>query len=84
MNNIDYLILDLKDNFLLEREDDVAGFLGLQIERDKQRGKITLTQTGLIDRILECMLMQDSNIKYTPADKLPVGKDEHGPPYIEK
>ena len=31
----DNVITSLKDEFLLEREEDVAGFLGLQIDRDK-------------------------------------------------
>ena len=54
---IDEVIDSLKDSFLLEREEDVAGFLGLSIERDKKGGTTTLIQTGLVDRILECVRM---------------------------
>ena len=49
--SIDTIISSLKDEFLLEREEDMAGFLGLNISR--KDGTITLTQTGLIDDILE-------------------------------
>ena len=44
--------------FSLEREEDVEGFFGLVIERNIKGGIITLTQTGIIDRILECMSME--------------------------
>ena len=34
----------------LDVEDDVAGFLGVKIERDAETGEVQMTQTGLIDR----------------------------------
>ena len=54
-SHINQIMYSLKESFLLEQEEDVAGFLGLQIKRDIKLGKITLTQTGLIGCILECM-----------------------------
>ena len=39
---------------------------------------MTLTQTGLINRILTAMDMQDINPKCTPADKEPLNKDLDG------
>jgi hypothetical protein len=73
----------LKDEFLLEREEDMAGFLGINITRDKNNDSLTLTQTGLIERILTAMEMEDCNTKYTPADKEPLCKDIDGDPCSE-
>ena len=39
---IDKVIDSLKDECLLEREDDIAGFLGLKIDQDTTNGTITL------------------------------------------
>jgi hypothetical protein len=39
----------------LEVKDDVTGFLGVHIDRNKETGEVTLTQKGLIDRILEAL-----------------------------
>lgn len=52
---IDKVISSLKDEFLLEREEDMAGFLGLQILHDWDTDTIALSQTGLIDTILDTM-----------------------------
>ena len=81
---IDEIILSMKNEFLLEREEDLARFLDIQIERNKQNNKITLTQTGLTDRILETMDMKDWNLKYTPADKDPLRKDLDREPCCEE
>ena len=80
---IDEVIDSLNDSFLIEREENVAGFLGLSIERDRKGETLSLTQTDLIDCILEYMSMENSTIKYTQADKHPLGKDEAGAPYME-
>lgn len=50
----------------------MAGFIGLKIDRDKEKGIISLTQTGLMDIILDVTGMEDSNPKYTPAEKDPL------------
>jgi hypothetical protein len=64
----------------LEVESDVAGFLGVLITK-KPDGKIHLTQTGLIQRILAGLKMADFNTKETPAEHgcLPIGKDRDQP-----
>ena len=61
---------------------EMAGFLGISIDRGTA-GKVTLTQTGLIDRILSVIDMDTCSHKYTPAEKLPLGKDETGDPCRE-
>ena len=46
----------------------MAGFLGIDISRDANNNTLSMTQTGLIKRILIAMDMEDCNLKYTPAD----------------
>jgi hypothetical protein len=82
-STIDKVILSLKDEFLLEKEEDMAGFLGIQIVRDAENHTITMTQTGLIDRILVAMEMESCNMKYTLAEKDPLCKDTDGAPCCE-
>ena len=56
MGNQQIEVIDsLKDSFLLEREDGMAGFLGLKIDKYTEDGSVTLTQEGLIDIILGAM-----------------------------
>jgi hypothetical protein len=43
-----------REEFEFEIEDDVAGFLGVHIDR-RIDGTIHLTQTGLIDRIIKAL-----------------------------
>jgi hypothetical protein len=78
---INNVIQDLQSpnptRFMLQEEDDVAGFLGILIER-KQDGTIELKQTGLIDRIIKIMGLEDAAEKCTPALPKPLGKDENG------
>ena len=40
---IDDVILSLKDEFILEREEDMAGLLGINIERDQENNTLTMT-----------------------------------------
>ena len=61
----------------------MAWFLGIQIDRTT-KGTVVLTQTGLIDRILVLIELEDCNIKHPPADKLPLGKDLEGDPCREQ
>ena len=83
---IDEVIEDMKrpnpTPFLLNVEDTVAGFLGILME-PQDDGTIELKQTGLIDRILRVMNLQDSKENQTPADVKPLAKDEDGPPCEE-
>ena len=80
MTDIDNEIKLLKEprpNCLdLSEEDDVAGFLGILIHKTDEG--IELKQTGLIDRILTSLGLEDSHPKTTPAEKTPLGKDLYG------
>jgi Reverse transcriptase (RNA-dependent DNA polymerase) len=63
----------------LEGEDDVARFLGVHIDGNKETGEVTLTQKGLIDRILEALQVEDLPPVNTPAVEC-LGKDPLGDP----
>ena len=78
------MIDSLKDDFLFERGDDIAGFLGLETYQNTTDGTITLTQTGLINRILSAMSMESSNHNFKPAAKEPLHKDLNGEPCCKK
>ena len=72
---IDDVILSLTDGY----QEDEAGFLGLKIKQKYTKETVTLTQTGLINRILEIIIMMDSNHKYISADKDRLGTYILGP-----
>ena len=84
--DIDALLEDMKkpnpNKFLLNIEDDVAGFLGILMKKHED-GSIELLQTGLIDRILKVTGLDESADKYTPAENKPLLKDENGSPCVE-
>jgi hypothetical protein len=60
----------------------MAGFLGVAITTDKYGAK-TLSQTGLIDRIMRMTDLLEASGKATPAAYGALGKDIHGEPRIE-
>ena len=64
---IDNIILSLKNELLLEREEDMAGFLGIDISRNTNNNGLSMPQTGLIERILIAMDMEEHNLKYNPV-----------------
>ncbi len=63
----------------LEIESDVAGFLGVDIQRHPEDGSIHLVQEGLAKRIVEALGVGHLSAVSTPADG-PLVKDEHGEP----
>ena len=79
--DIDEVLAHLQnvEKLTLEIEKDAAGFLGVDIKRDPKNGEITMTQTGLIDRILEALKVEDMDPVSTPASDV-LGKDEDGDP----
>ena len=66
--SIDAIIQGLQKELLLEREEDVAGFLGVKLPRCSDNNTITLTQTGITECILITMDMDQCHVKYTPVD----------------
>ena len=64
------------NSLALEEESDVAGFLGILLHRSEEG--IVLKQTGLIERIITSLGLEDSTPKSTPAERTPLGKDKNG------
>ena len=78
---IDEAIQQLRDEGMdLESEEDVAGFLGVHIERNEADGSVKLTQKGLIKRIVEALEIEHLYTKKTPATAKPLVLDEDGDP----
>lgn len=66
----------------LNKEDDVAGFLGVKMDR-KEDGSIELLQLGLVDCIISAVGLEGSKSKETPAILGALPKDENGEPCNE-
>ncbi len=58
----------------LELEDDAAGFLGVKMEHDSNTGLLEMKQTGLIERDVEALGLDDGYAwgKHTPAETKPI------------
>ena len=70
--------------FTLTIEDDVYAFLGVEVKFDRAKGTVSLTQPGLIKKILDLSGLASSNAKATPADKDPLGPGtDADPPHNE-
>ena len=70
------------DEFILNEEDDYAGFLGIDISQSEDvPGAIELLQIGPIDRVLDVLGLNKENThqRNEPASSVPLGKDEDGP-----
>ena len=63
----------------LEVKDDVAGFLGVHIDR-RDDASILMTQVGLTNRIIKALNIGNKPYKRTPAEHGCLGKDEFGDP----
>jgi len=77
--DIDDVVARLSQEIDLERESDVAGFLGVELRKNPQAGTVTLTQDGLTKRIIEALDIDDLPPVDTPCGET-LGKDEDGDP----
>ena len=61
----------------IEPEHDMAGFLGVLIDQDDEKGQYTLTQIGLIERIINTLELKGAKGRKNPAElgALPSHKD---------
>jgi Reverse transcriptase (RNA-dependent DNA polymerase) len=73
---------DLGYGLTLEKEGDMFAFLGIDFKRSGTR--IELTQTGLIQKVINYVGLADSNPKSTPATTAPLGSDKQGQPFSEE
>ena len=78
---IDEVLTQVREEDLeLEEEDDVAGFLGVNVDSDSKSGEIKITQIGLINRIIESLGCDTLPGKKTPAEYGALGTDKLGDP----
>lgn len=71
----------LGDNgFGYTREGSFTEYLGIQYVKDPMTGKITMSQQGLIKKIIAAAGMEDCNPIGTPTTKEALGKDLEGAP----
>ena len=76
---INKIISDLRsEGAQLEKEENVAGFLGVAIERDDKKRTFTVTQTSLIDRVIMSMGLDEVDFKDTPTICATHPKDKDG------
>jgi hypothetical protein len=78
---IDRVAMELcKLGVALEQEDDAAGFLGVEMECDSNTGLLEMKQTGLIERVVEALGLDDGYArgKHMPAETKPLVKNEDG------
>ena len=68
--------------FALRDEGEISAFLGIQIKKTG-RNEFFLTQTGLIDKVLEATKMTHCNGCDTPATVDPLHADKDGAPFAE-
>ena len=68
----------------MEDEGDTFGFLGINLDRPGGGSRISLTQTGLIQKIIGCAGMQKATSRDTPAIEQPLGSDKDGEPFNEE
>ena len=66
------------DGLEIEPEQDMAGFLGVLIDKNNEKGTYTLTQTGLIERIVTNLNLEGANHKQTPAEFGTLSADKDG------
>jgi hypothetical protein len=77
---VDDLILSLKrKGFELTHEGSFTEYLGIKYDK-KSDGTITMSQSGLITKILEATGMTDCNSNRTPTTREPLGSNPNGEP----
>ena len=76
---IDEFITALENKgFTLTWEGSFSEFLGIKFTENKEAGTITLTQKGLIKKIIAATGMEDCNPNWTPASTTTLGIDPDG------
>ena len=76
--DITKIISLLQDSGLeVELEHDMVGFLGVLIDQNNEKSQYTLTQTGLIERIINILNIKGAKGRRIPAElrSLPSDKD---------
>ncbi len=84
-DEINQAIEDLKAQklSLTVEDDDAYAFLGVKVDPN-EHGGFTMTQKGLIEKVLKTVGMTESKPQATPAIKEPLGMDADGSPFQEE
>ncbi len=80
-NNIVELAIQLHaERVDLEREDDVAGFLGVPTEHNPETGYLNMAQNNLIKQLLKTLGLKvgTANGKFAPVERKPLAKHMYG------
>ena len=78
--DLETLFKNLKNRGLeFTREGSFTDFLGIKFERDARNNTVTLTQKGLIQKIIATTGMQDCNPNWVPSSQVALGIDPDGP-----
>jgi hypothetical protein len=81
---IDEMIKSLGTDFMLEPEDDVTAFLGIEF-RKHVTGALEMIQPHLINHVIEAVFgKEDFHAKAMPATGTPVHTDKDGEPSVEQ
>ena len=83
-SDLEKLFANLESKSLsFTREGTFTDFLGINFTKNPTNGTLTLTQKGLIQKIVDATGMSDSNYNWTPAAQAALGIDPDGPPMNE-
>jgi hypothetical protein len=83
--DVEKVVSDLRSHaFELTQEGSFSEFLGIKFEYSNDRKTITMTQKGLIQKIIKASKMEDCNPNWTPASTQALGIDPDGEPIDEE
>ena len=83
-SDLDTLLTNLtKQGLEFTKEGTFTDFLGIKFVKDSVHNTVTLTQKGLIQKIIEATGMTDCNPNWTPAIQQTLGIDPDGEPMNE-
>jgi hypothetical protein len=68
----------------LDSEREISVFLSIQIKRDEYNCSFTLTQEGLIQKVIDYCKMQDCNLTNMSANTAPFGLDKDGDRWVDQ
>ena len=84
MKEIDKFVNRLQNRgFKLTKEGDFSAYLGINFHHDPKMQTVTMTQPGLIKKILATTGLEECNPNRAPSSQAGLGADPNGPPSKE-